>query len=83
MESSDEIATCPFVERTRRLEDAQRHVCANYLERCSAESAFYPEQLSSIFSTQLKSFWSVAHHQRVWSSFNLNPFGFNLVLWFN
>lgn len=79
MESSDEIATCPFLEGTRRLEaqlqleDAQRHVCVNYLERCPAESAFYPEPLSNIFSTQLKSFWSVTHHQRVWSSFNFKP----------
>lgn len=83
MESSDETATCPFLERTRRLEAqrAQRHVCERCLERCAAGSAFYPEPLSGFFSTQLKSFWSVAHHQRVWSSPNLNPPWFNLVWW--
>lgn len=53
-----------------QVEDTQRHVCGNYLERCSAESAFYHGPLTSVFTTQLKSFWSVwPITKRVSSSF--------------
>lgn len=60
------------LEAKLQVEDTQRQVCVNYLERCSA---FYHGPLTSVCTTQLKAFLvGVAHYQRtlsLWFKFRL------------
>ena len=67
-------ATCPFLGEQQEPGDAQRHVCVNSLERCSAESAFYhrpahPEGFFFFFYYPAEVILvCVAHYQRVLGS---------------